>query len=641
LGDSADNPRFIATVTKSGYRFIAPVQSGSVAAEDSIAPVAQSSPNAAGEAAAAGPSSQSPAPSPAAQSAKSRLLRSVMAAGVAIAFPLVSYLLRPIDPPLRVTRIVKLSSSGHAWSGENLMSDGARLYYSEAVPGKDYKLRQILLNGNEDMPVSGLPSNFLIRDLSPDHTTFLGMTRSDIERSDPSSLWMVPVVGGQPRRIGSLLAKDVAWSPDGSLLAFGLDDQLFVARPDGTAERRLATVPGHLSCPRWSPDGARLRFNVADFTGQLAIWEVNKDGSDLHPLELNWPGGAMEGYGAWSSDGHYYVFTSQREGISNLWFIDDKSDWLHRRRLEPAQLTAGPIHYYRPLPSSDGTQIFAVGLQFGGELLRYDLARRNFAPFLGGRSADHLSFTRDGQWVAYVGYPDGTLWRARSDGSQALQLTFSPLRVTNPQWSPDGNHILFVLRRSGEMPKLYTISSDGGNLKQLLPESHAQTSASWSPDGEFIFYGRDPYDEQQDMALYRFEIKSGRVEKIPGSDTLYAPLCSPDGHWLVTQTTASDRVLVLFDLKTGQRAHLSQHKADYPFWSPDSQYVYFNTLMNGPSGIFRLHVPDGQETKVTDVGFSTTGVFGRWSGLAPDGSILVLRDHQQSDVYELTVKRGN
>jgi Tol biopolymer transport system component/DNA-binding winged helix-turn-helix (wHTH) protein len=641
LGDSADNPRFIATVTKSGYRFIAPVQSVSAVAEDSIAPVMQASPRASGVTAAAAPSLQPPAPAPVPQSAKNRVVRPLIVACILAAIALVAYLLRPLDPPLRVTRIVKLSNSGHAWSGENLMTDGARLYYSEAVLGKDYRLRQILLNGNEDMPVAGLPSNFLIRDLSPDHTTFLGISRSAIDRSDPSPLWMVPVVGGQPRRIGGLLAKDVAWSPDGSLLAFDVDEQLFLARPDGTAERRLATVPGHLSFPRWSPDGARLRFNVADFTGQLTIWEVNKDGSDLHPLELNWPGGAMEGFGAWSPDGRYYVFTSQREGISNLWFMDDESDWLHRRRLEPAQLTAGPIHYFRPLPSADGTQIFAVGLQFGGELVRYDVARRNFAPFLGGRSADQLSFSRDGQWVAYVGYPDGTLWRARSDGSQVLQLTFPPLRVTNPQWSPDGKRVLFVLRRSGEMPKLYTISSDGGNPEILVSESHAQTSAGWSPDGEFIFYGRDPYDEQQDIALYRFEVKSGRVERIPGSDGLFAPLCSPDGHWLITQTTASDHVLVLFDLKTGQRTNLSQRKGDYPFWSPDSQYVYFNTLMAGPPGIFRLHVPDGKETKIMDVDFATTGVFGRWSGLAPDGSILLLRDHQQSDVYELTVKRGN
>src|SRR5215472_9331701 len=61
LGDSADNPRFIATVTKSGYRFIAPVQEVSAAAEDSIAEVAHVSPNASGMAAGTRPSLQPPA----------------------------------------------------------------------------------------------------------------------------------------------------------------------------------------------------------------------------------------------------------------------------------------------------------------------------------------------------------------------------------------------------------------------------------------------------------------------------------------------------------------------------------------------------------------------------------------------------
>lgn len=643
LGDSGNNPRFIETVTKSGYRFIAPVQSVSPAGDGSGPPVERSSPEAAAraeEATATGAqlALQTPSSPPLARhSGKSRVLGPVMVACIVAAVGFISYLQRPFMPPPQVTRIVKLSNSGDASSGENLMSDGARLYYSESIPGNTFVLRQILLNGNEDMPVNGLPSNLLIRSLSPDHTTFLGVSRSDLEKGDPSPLWTLPVVGGQPRRIGNLLAKDVAWSPDGSLMAFGRDEQLLTARADGTGERRLATVPGRVFYPRWSPDGSRLRFNVADSKGQITIWEVKANGSNLHALQFNWPGGSVEGYGDWSLDGRYYVFSSERDGISNLWLTDDKSDWLHRRRLEPVQLTAGPIHYYRPLPSRDGTQIFAVGLQFAGELLRYDSAGKGFVPFMGGRSADHLSFSRDGRWVAYVGYPDGTLWRARSDGGQPLQLTFPPLRATNPQWSPDGKQILFVIRQPGEVPKLYTIPADGGNPQPLVVEAHAQTSGSWSPDGEFVFYGRDPYDEQQDISLYRLEVKSGRVERIPGTDALFAPICSPDGRRLVTQTTAGDHLLVLFDLKTGQRTTLSKRKGDYPSWSPDSQYVYFNTLMSDPPGIFRLHVPDGKEARVVDVPFAAAGVFGRWSGLAPDGSILVLRGHQQSDVYALSL----
>jgi hypothetical protein len=61
------------------------------------------------------------------------------------------------------------------------------------------------------------------------------------------------------------------------------------------------------------------------------------------------------------------------------------------------------------------------------------MAKKEFVPFLGGRSAEHLNFTRDRRWVTYVAYPEGTLWRARSDGSQQLQLTFPPLLARNPR----------------------------------------------------------------------------------------------------------------------------------------------------------------------------------------------------------------
>jgi Tol biopolymer transport system component/DNA-binding winged helix-turn-helix (wHTH) protein len=642
LGDSADNPRFVETVTKSGYRFIAPVQAIDAATEVSPSQAASGPqgtsnfPVPAKSAPATSPVTAAPAAT--AWSGKKKALYFALSVSVAAILFCAAAYLRPLAPSLLVVHIGRLSNSGHAWSGENLMSDGARLYYSEYVVGKGYLLRQILLNGNEDMPVAGLPANLLIRGLTPDHTTFLAISRTEAEKSSPSPLWMTPVVGGQPRRIGSVLATDAVYSPDGSSLAFARDHQLFVAAADGTGERLLANAPGHIFCPRWSPDGSRIRYTVSDPRSRVAIWEIKPDGGNLHPLDFNWPGGPMEGYGDWTADGRYYVFTSQRGGISNLWAIEDKVDWLHRARPQPVQLTAGPIQYFRPLPSADGTRIFAVGSQSGGELLRYDPAKKVFVPFLDGRSADQLDFSRDGRSLAFVQYPEATLWRARSDGTGALQLTFPPLRSTNPRWSPDGKRILFVGWRTGEMPKLYTIPFEGGGPEALLGDVHAQTSATWSPDGRFVFYGRDPYDEKQDMALYRIDTKTGHAEKVPGTSGLYAPLCSPDGRRLITQTTESDERLVLFDLKTSQASTVSKRKGDYPAWSPDSRYVYFNTLI-GNGAIFRIHLPDGREEKVIDVPFATTGVFGRWSGLAPDGSILVLRDRRQSDVYALSVKK--
>jgi hypothetical protein len=45
--------------------------------------------------------------------------------------------------------------------------------------------------------------------------------------------------------------------------------------------------------------------------------------------------------------------------------------------------------------------------------------------------------------LAYVAYPEGTLWRSKADRSECQQLTFPPLFVQLPRWSPDGTHIAF------------------------------------------------------------------------------------------------------------------------------------------------------------------------------------------------------
>jgi Tol biopolymer transport system component/DNA-binding winged helix-turn-helix (wHTH) protein len=630
LGDSADNPRFIETVPKSGYRFIAPVQSveeGEISGQGETA-------------SASGGAATQTAPAAITTSAQtaSRGLRYFIAGLVAVVVLGLAYLLRPPNPNLQVTRIVKLSNNGRAWSGENLLSDGPRLYYTETESVKGLQLRQILLNGNEDNVVKGMPSNGLIRALSPDHTMFLALSREPAEDGKSSSAWVVPVVGGPARRLGNLLLNDVTYSPDGTLLAFARDSQLFIANADGTRQRSVATVAGQIVYPRWSPDGLRLRFSVFDIKAQSSIWEVRTDGSGLRQMQFGWPGSPMESFGDWTSDGRYYIFTSRREGISNLWAFDEQADWLHRRHREPMQLTAGPMGYYRPLPSRDGTRIFALGVQLAGELLRYDAAQNQFVPYLAGLSADHLSFSSDGRWLTYISYPDGMLWRSRSDGSERLQLTFPPGRALNPHWSPDGKRILFVMRRSGDVARLYTISAEGGNPEPLMIETQAQTSASWSAAGDSVYYGRYPEGESQDIYLYRFDVKSGRTERIAGTEGLYAPVVSPDGRTLAAQTTAADHELVLLDLKSGKRSTLLKHKADYPVWSADSQYIYFNTVMGEIPALYRAHVPDGREEKIADVRFSVTGTYGVWSGLTLDGSPLILRALSQTDVYALNVK---
>jgi eukaryotic-like serine/threonine-protein kinase len=118
------------------------------------------------------------------------------------------------------------------------------------------------------------------------------------------------------------------------------------------------------------------------------------------------------------------------------------------------------MNFSSPLPSKDGKKLFVVGALARGELVRYDTRSAEFIPFLSGISADSVSFSKDGQWVAYVSFPEGTLWRSKLDGSQKIQLTYPPLTPVMPSWSPDGQQIVFYAF-SGPKPKLYTVATQG------------------------------------------------------------------------------------------------------------------------------------------------------------------------------------
>lgn len=619
LNDSADEPRFVETVGRRGYRFIAPLSPMDVqdpgVAEEMVSKESQET--------------QSLEP----HRRRGRVL--VLAGAASVAFVLLAFLLRPATPKPQILRIVQLTRSGEAWPLEPMATDGPRLYYqslsqSPSATGSagNWRVKQVLLNGNEETVIPGTSDrihSFRPRGLSSDDTEFLALS----PLGDQWTAVTLPVVGGTPRRLSSLIADDVAWSHDGRTLAYARGNQLFLSNPDGTGSRALVTVPGGISYVSWSPDDRRLGFTV--MTEQQTLWEVGADGRGLHERRLNLPGKALECCGAWTPDGSYFLFRSQRDGASNLWAVEEKSVWWRRGNRDPVQLTFGPMNYYQPLPSRNGKTVFAIGSLPSGELVRYDAKQKDFVSFLGGLSADRPEFSRDGKWIAYVTVPERSLWRARSDGSEAFQLTFPPLQVdSRPHWSSDGKQIVFAAKPPGELLRLYTVSSQDGNPDPLLPEAQSQATPDWSPDGNSLIYSRHPgIDDPSSIALYRIDLRTRRSEKVPGTDGLYNPLWSPDGQQLAAIDADSQR-LFLVDIKTGKRTQLARPEA-YPVWSADSQYLYYGATHHG---IFRVHVSDGHEEKILDIPFRTaSGAF----GVAPDGSPIILREHGHYDIYALSL----
>src|SRR5262249_48739511 len=151
------------------------------------------------------------------------------------------------------------------------------------------------------------------------------------------------------------------------------------------------------------------------------------------------------------------------EPRSELWAFDERRSLFRRASTEPFQLTTGPIRWDWPVPGKDGKSIFAQGVIVRGELSRFDTKTGQFRPFLRGISAQGMIFSKDGKSVTYVSYPEGTLWRANSDGSNPVRLTDPPLEAFLPRWSPDGTQIVFTGFSSLGDSNSYIIQAVGGN----------------------------------------------------------------------------------------------------------------------------------------------------------------------------------
>jgi DNA-binding winged helix-turn-helix (wHTH) protein/Tol biopolymer transport system component len=619
LNDNAEQPRFIETVGRRGYRFIAPI-SPSVAHAQVPEPAVAPPPTSNVEAEEITPNQHR---------GGSRHLYATAAAFVAIV--VVAFLFRPTTPKLQVAQIVQITKSGDAWHLEPMYTDGPRLYYQASSwnePHAYWGVKQVLLNGNEETVIPGTSDrihSLRIRGLSPDYTEFLALTRTPEAPWTGAAVVTLPVVGGSPRPLGTLVADSVARSPDGATLAYTKGHQLFVAKSDGSGSRLLLEAAGDVTYPTFSPDDHRLSFTV--LTEQQSIWDVGVDGSGLHERRFDWPGKPLECCGVWTPDQRYFVFRSRRNGLSNLWAVEEKSPWWRRANRDPAQLTFGPMNFYQPLPSRNGKLIYAIGALPSGELVRHDAKKKDYVPFLGGQSASVVEFSRDGEWVAYVTLPERQLWRARIDGTEAFQLTLPPLQVdAQPRWSADGTRIAFSAKRPGELLRLYMVSVKDGKLESLPSQPRSQASPDWMPDGNSLVYGCG-LDECSDFRLYRLDLRSLRDEEIPETAGLYDPVWSPDHQQLAAIDNANHR-LTLVDLKTGKRTPLSHREARYPVWSADSQYVYYGASENK---ILRVRVPNGLEEPMLELNFRSAGPF----NLAPDGALIFSREHGHYDVYAL------
>ena len=537
--------------------------------------------------------------------------------------------------PAAVPRVTAIRQVTHDRTSKGTpQTDGSRVYYTAFVAGGAWML-QAPVTGGDSIRLETTLRRPVIRGILPVRNELLveDDVRWNVGDADP--VWLVSTVDGRARPLGEVEGPATI-SADARRVIFARGRDLFLADGDGSGARRILTAPAPINFPRLSGDGRRLRFSLEDLETESALWEAGLDGRDARPVLPGW--NVLGGY--WTPDGRYYLFSAERDGETALWALPEERPW-QRSAAPPVKLTAGPMRYSQPALGPDGRTVYALGApaRTGAELARYDVSTGLFLPFLGGLSAGHVEFSRDGRRVAYVRHPEGTLWSALPDGTERRQLTFPPARIWLPRWSPDGRRIVYMSQLPGGPWRMFLVEPGGGKPRQVATGARQELTPDWSPDGtRLVFGGFPPHTAETPIAVRTVELQTGKVSTLPGSEGLYAPLWSPDGRSIVA-LGADDRRLVLYEFATGRWRDLiaGNEVLGVPNFTRDSTRVQ---LWKGGS-IARVRLADGRVEPVASVkhlSLVEEEDFGCWLGRAPDDSPLVLRETGAApEIYALDI----
>ncbi len=684
LGDSAENPRFIQTLTKRGYRFIAPVspvrtpvthfegeaprggaESLSPSPVELLVPEQQTADQVGVDAFPATPvkanaALQRPFPLPLPElpptsgteltvstgSARTRdwpfrsLWLYLATACVCLVVGAMSgRWLRPSVAKTQLSRIDQVTHHVPISLGppnpESFLAmamDGDRVLTSVLVDGVP-RLSAIDLNSGDvrelDVP-DEIAANSLVS-ISRDGSRLLLRAQQSAESEQP--LWIVPSAGGSGRRLPGILAHDAVWMPDGVTVLYANGNTLFAIGANEDSPQEYLKLPGRAFWLRWSPDGKVLRFTLFDpVTHTTSLWELEAASRALQQVRVPGMAQTRTCCGIWLPDGKSFVFQNDDE----LYLLKGSA-----QDATLTQLTNGPLRSMSPLASQSDNRIYFVGLEAPSGLEQFDLSLKTYRPapaFLA--NANRLDYSSDGKWVAWADIYQ-KLWRARVDGTDRIRLTPDTLEVFMAHWAPNGKQLAVMARRPGGVWQTYLVDANGGKVEALLGESRNAADPGWSQDGRHLVFGREPElmgKEDGPHDLRMVDIATRQVEKVPGSDALFSPRWSPDGRWILA-LTLDQKSIRLYDVERHQWHNLASITASDPVWSADSKAIYIHAFRSDGDPVLRIGVPEG-EVKVLanlrslgDSG-ATNYFFG---GVTPHGEPLVQPRIGTGDLYALDV----
>jgi Tol biopolymer transport system component/DNA-binding winged helix-turn-helix (wHTH) protein len=598
LDDSAENPRFIETIPRRGYRFIAPVQ---FVVESRFA--------------------ESGGPRP----PRKRRWAIPLAAAAALAVAAAAYLVSRGAAQADLPAPAPLTSTPGWEHGPSFSPDGTRVAYSWCQEGT-WELR-----GNCDILVRSIGSQTSVTltdypgvDVSPAWSPdgrFIAFLR--IPPEGMATYHVVPSSSGRERTMfetlppnpATLFGSVIAWFPDGNHVAIVVRDS--PAGPHSlavlsleTGKRRALTnsVPNGIgdTAVAVSPDGRKLAFvrtalartpfsdiYVADVTSDFALAGPPRRlaANQPAPVSLTWmPGGDA------------IVFSTGR----GLWRMRVAGGGARG----PERLAFAGSQAAGPALSLDGRRLAFSQHQVRQNIWRVEIAEASVSA---GPPRELIPSTREDGWPQYS--PDGAhiaflsnrsgvrqIYVCDAAGSNLVQLTSLQEGVERPYpgWSPDGRTIVFAARAAANTD-LYLVDAQGGAPRRLTSESSAEYHPQWSRDGKWIYFASDRTGAPQ---IWKMPANGGKAVQVTdrGGE---GPFESPDGrdlHYFKAGAGGAEQVWRR-SLGGGDEHQLLPEVFRGNF-AMAGERVYFIPQMDVACGCYHLQLLDvatGRRTPLMDV----------------------------------------